>query len=172
MKQKPIHVNVDCARDFAAAVEPYIQNPNLYKSTNCYSYALGIPEAGIAVPGHLTKPEGRLYNYMARADYMRKLLTDDGLIEIDHADLARVQTQVIAVVIKEYFNGHVLKYHKDGTWSYQDGAGQPITNLDCDDKIITDPRNANMGFYDEFVGYFKLPETGIYYKANKQSPLL
>ncbi|MCS5595721.1 MAG: hypothetical protein NZ828_00545 [Alphaproteobacteria bacterium] len=165
------HKKVQCAEDFAAAVAPYKNTPELHKTTNCYSYALGINAAGFAVPGHLTKPEGRLYNYMARADYMRKLFKDDGLIEVGHADLADAHTQVIAVVIKEYFNGHVLKYHKDGTWSYQDGAGQPISNLDCDDKIITDPRNANMGFYDEFVGYFKLPETGIYYKANKQSPL-
>ena len=164
MKQSSIRVKVDCARDFAAAVEPYIQNPNLYKSTNCYSYALGIPEAGIAVPGHLTNPHGRLYNYMARADYMRNLFKDDGLIEIDHDDLPNTDTQVIAIVIKEYFNGHVLKYHKDGTWSYQDGAGQAITNLDCDNKIITDPRNANLGFYDEFVAYFKLPKKGLAYR--------
>jgi|TARA_R110002126_G_scaffold3263_2_gene18663 hypothetical protein len=149
------------AADFAAAVKPYHDNPELYKRTNCYSYALGLPELGCAVPGHLTDPSGRLYSHMAHADYMRKLFEKDGLIEISHDTLCIAKTQVIAVAIKEYFNGHVLKYHQDGTWSHQAGFAQPITNLDSDNKIIIDPRQANLGFYDEFVAYFKVPEAGL-----------
>jgi hypothetical protein len=161
MHNKLNHQIIPCARDFLAAANPYHDDPDLYKRTNCYSYALGLPQLGCAVPGHITDPSGRIYNHMARADYMRKLFKGDGLIEISHHDLPMTTTQVIAVAIKEYFNGHVLKYHQDGTWSQQGGFAQPITNLDSDGQIITDPRQATLGYYDEFVGYFKVPDTGI-----------
>lgn len=149
--------------NFNAATRPYREDADLYKHTNCYSYALGLPELGCAIPGHLAKRDGRLYNYMARADYLHQLFQDDGLIKIDHDAFSSAETQIIGVAVKEYFNAHVLKYHQDGTWSHQDGFGQPISNTDSDGKIITDLHNANLGFYDEFVAYFKVPARGIAY---------
>lgn len=170
MKQSSIHVKVECARDFAAAVDPYIQNPNLYKSTNCYSYALGIPEAGIAVPGHLTNLDGRVYHYMAYKDKMRELFREDGLIEIGEDELSCATTQVMAVLLIEYWSVHVVKYHQDGTWSHQNGAAGEVTNLNASGHIITAPLDAHKG-YDELVGYFKVPEEGLLYIPNAR-PIL
>ncbi len=150
-----------CA-NFEAAARPYTDDLTLYKHTNCYSYALGLPQLGIAVPGSLAS-FGQIYPYMFTAEHMRKLMAEDGLIEIDHDALAQSNTQVIGLVIKEYLSGHFLKYHQDGTWSQQDGFGGQITNRDCANQIITDLREANLGYYDAFIGYFKVPDTGLHF---------
>tara|TARA_R110002124_G_scaffold287216_2_gene471670 strand:+ start:103396 stop:103944 length:549 start_codon:yes stop_codon:yes gene_type:complete len=152
-----------CAKNFAQASALYQTPLNLSEQTNCLSYALGIPDAGMAVIGHLSNPNPILYHTMMYAEKIHELMEADGLVEIRKRNFSACEGQIIAVMIKEYHCGHVYKYHKDGTWSHQAGMGGEITNLDCDGQIITDLETANTGFYDELVGYYKMPDAGLRY---------
>jgi hypothetical protein len=152
-----------CAKNFAEASALYQQCPDLYKQTNCLSYALGIPDAGRAVIGHLSKPNPALYHTMMYGQKIHEFMEKDGLVEITKRNFAACEGQIIAVLVKEYECGHVYKYHKDGTWSHQRGIAGEITNLDYDGQILTDLEHGNTGFYDEIIGYYKVPDAGVNY---------
>lgn len=157
------HKTLSCAADFNEAAGIYNQHPALFKHTNCLAYALGLPELGQAIPGCLATHGSPLYENQNHADYLKPLLEKDGLQEVGEEALLNPDTQIIALCIREYQGGHIYKYHQDGTWSHQKGHGGEITNLDADGKIITDLKTANLGFCDELVAYYKVPDKGIKY---------
>lgn len=154
---------ITCSQDFEKTCLVYAQHPWLYKHTNCYSYALGLPEAGIAQPGHLAKTFGKVAQQDCRVERLKDLLNEDGLIEIAAEDVPYNDTQVIALMITAYQGAHFLKYHRDGTWSHQYGMSGPILDRDDDDKLMVDPYKVHLKSYDQCVGFFRTPAEGINY---------
>ena len=41
---------------------------------------------------------------------------------------------------------------RDGLWTHKPG-GNPVTNVDDSDNLITDPRNADRGPYTDFCSF-------------------
>ena len=48
---------------------------------------------------------------------------------------------------------HWWRKNADGTWYHKPGAS-PVRTVDASGNIIWDPRECDMGFYSEFLGYF------------------
>lgn len=162
------HPHTLCS-DFTEAAAPYLANRNLYKHTNCYSYALGLTEHGKGYPGQiahdpLKSPRGLRKEDMS-VQTLRALLTQgDGLRYVVEKDLLAYKEQaLIAAFVQAGQDCHFFRRHKDGLWSHQGGHGGKITNEDDYGFIIQDPRRAVIRGYDEFVGYFALPMQGLSY---------
>jgi|TARA_R110002126_G_scaffold3263_2_gene18662 hypothetical protein len=154
--------------DFASAAKPYCNQPELRHNSNCYTYALGIPEHGKATPGKLIHNKTRLGESMSCSEMklqtIYNALLRDGLKPIARPEYAPYEdAPVIAAFLAQEYDYHFYRLHKDGTWSHQGGRGGPISQRDENGGIIEDLFYADRGVYKDFIGYFTIPETGLRY---------
>lgn len=172
-KGRVVQKKVSLAKDFAEACVPYESTAKLREKTNCYTYALGIPEHGHGIPGYLTAPN----TLKSTAEYGKKItcsfifdqLVKDGLTPISEQDISPDSpVNIIAAFIASHQDYHFYRYHKDETWSHQTGSGGKLSCFDNNDDRITDIHCADHEKYKEFVGFFALPEEGIKYQTPKK----
>jgi hypothetical protein len=156
---------ITLAADFAEASRVYKENPDLKKSSNCYTYALGIPEHGKATPGQLSAfHKVSLSDEQVNPEYVYNALIDDGLIAIEESELENMgERSIIAAFVVEGDDFHFMRKHKDGYWSHQLGYKKDISMLDGNNDLITDPQLAEMGEYKDFIGFFAVAEAGLTY---------
>lgn len=163
------------AKDFKEACARYTANPKLRNDSNCYTYALGIPEHGHACPGSLHRGQGNKET-MDKADITAKnifnRLVKDGLRPIESTELKKQGAlNVIAACVSDKDDYHFYRMHRNNTWSHQKGYGGPISEFDNGDDMIFDPSIADRGRYKEFLGYFVLPEEGLTYAVKPKALL-
>jgi hypothetical protein len=134
---------------FITAVQPKI---------NCYTWALACPGIGWGIPGSLAKPEE---GFISTHDTLslRKLLLEDGLVEIDRRTAFDPAFHVISLRFRDD-DFHFYVRCADGTWSHKPGAKKP-RNRDREWQIIYDPENLCQPDYPTFGGYYAIPYNGI-----------
>lgn len=158
---------ISLATNFEAASAPFKAEQRIEANTNCYSYALGIPEHGMGAPGHLTAQpytDAKIFQpHEITSENIHKLMTEiDGLKPVELNDLSTVEgTNIIAAFICANEDAHFYRRHEDGTWSHHRGGIGGITNRDAKGDVITNPRTARRGIYNDFVGYYALPDAGL-----------
>lgn len=163
------HRAIKAAADFSEAAKPYVRDDKLKLHTNCYSYALGLHDHGKGFPGQLmhnpnSAPRSSNKSDMNISSIFEKLTQDDGLVLIAPDKISDIGDQrLIAAFVDEGVDCHFFTRHQDGTWSHQKGHGGKVTNEDDYGFIISDPRKAVIRDYDQFVGFFAAPETGLSY---------
>jgi hypothetical protein len=164
------------AADFAEASRVYKENPDLKKSSNCYTYALGIPDHGKGYPGQLLQNPQDASRSLPKAEItienlFSRLTQDDGLLAVKSMKLNDYTGHsIIAAFIETSENGgedcHFMRAHRDGTWSHQKGHGGMVSDEDDYGFKITNPQQAIMRHHDLFVGYFAVPKAGLAYYSD------
>lgn len=137
--------------------------------TNCLTYALNCPEMDHARIGELRQPQ-HLPRLSAPFDAARlkNELEKEGLREISERDAVTHKGHVIALLISPTYDYHFLRRDDNGAWSHKRVNAAP-RQTDSNGTIIRNPRDAFIkvnGFapYDQFGGYFAVPENGILFK--------
>lgn len=164
--QAIIQKKIALAKDFNEASQPYQFDLKLRSRTNCYSYALGIPEHHHAVPGYLTAPHlvksTEKYAKKITSKFIFDQLVKDGLMPITEAGVKKDSpVNIIAAFIAPHEDFHFYRYHQDGTWSHQKGYQGTLSIFDNNHDRIDDIFCADHEKFKEFVGFFALPEEGI-----------
>jgi hypothetical protein len=152
--------------DFNEAASPYRTNNSYRHYSNCYTYALGIPQHGKATPGKLIHNKRRTGERTNDGELKLQLiynaLIKDGLRPIPRPEYAPYKdAPVIAAFLSIDDDYHFYRQHKDGKWSHQQGYGGVLTDRDGQDALVEDPLYAERGRYKDFVGYFTIPEQGL-----------
>ncbi|MCC6598212.1 MAG: hypothetical protein IT559_05445 [Alphaproteobacteria bacterium] len=142
------------------------------KRSNCFAYSLNLPQSGWAIPGKLQQKYTRIaFGPKITKEHISNNLTEDGLEEISATEALSGKFHAIACLLKPYTphasfksaDFHFLRLdHKTGTWSHKPGPASPA-NTDENDQIITNPEKAHFFFYDQFCGFFAIPDEGISY---------
>lgn len=138
------------------------------QQTNCYTYALNIPDHGWARPGELlTRADIRkpLGDSEISIETIRDRVLTDGLIQVDIKDVTPQTHHVIAAVVSKHDDYHFYRLLTDGHWAHKRGNGE-VTMKDSSGDLITDPESCNRGKYKSFIGYFVVPEEGVLYRRD------
>ncbi|MGD9638812.1 MAG: hypothetical protein AB7U85_07110 [Alphaproteobacteria bacterium] len=131
-------------------------------NNNCYSYACNDPF------GHKGKPQpgekaGHCCENMTIADVTRASIKD-GLVkaELDKKGnpIPKDGCYVVALVVAEDYDYHWYRQDENGKWTHKMGSSDTF-DVDAGGQVITDPRYCNRGLYDQFGGFFYVPNNGI-----------
>lgn len=141
---------------------------SVLRGTNCYAYALNCPEAGWAVPGALTAPQGKVPTKIARLSVraMHKRVMADGLIPITEDEALSGETHAIAMVVAPGLDFHFLRRDVDGTWSDKGGQFEAVQNP----TIIRPSKDGLRDEYTKFAGYYAIPQNGVQYCPRMRIP--
>ncbi len=138
-------------------------SPIILAHTNCYAYALNVPSTGYAVPGHLTHPD--IYTSLGRLISLQKIqefLERDGLVKVSEKNALNNDGHFIALWVQPGFDYHFARRNKIGSWSHK-GGGKAVSWRDDFNRQIKIPELSYFQNYQEFGGYFELPESGVEY---------
>lgn len=140
---------------------------------NCYSYALNAPELGKQNLGGLT---GEIDDWLSEKtvrdiSFAFNHAVKDGLIPVnDEEQLDPDINHIIAVFVGvcswrwSIYDFHFFRLDEDRNWSHKPGA-TAIQKINCNGKA--ECRELLQHIYSQnkvlsnFVGYFKIPETGL-----------
>jgi hypothetical protein len=139
--------------------------PDVLASTNCYAFAADRP---LGHPGTFgPQPGDRHFRYLreiSRNEVSEKAEID-GFIPAGNNPVQREGHYLVALAISRNHDYHWYRQMPDGTWWHKPAPGKPVTNLDYDGKVITDPRTANRRNkryeYKHFGGFFHVPVSGL-----------
>lgn len=140
------------------------------KSTNCYSYALNIPDHGWGRPGELNKLLDDRECFSTREiteARIRERLQIDGLIEVALADVSPLTHHVIAAAIDKKKDYHFYRWLEDESWAHKLGY-DTVSTVDTSNRRIRSAEECARGRYTDFLGYFIVPEDGIVYTRNPE----
>ena len=162
------------------------KNEYLKEKTNCYSYAVNAQINPKSYSLEFMQPGQATGKKLNENDILDKnkilsLIKEDanklGFVfnSIESNEKCQEDCYKVAFVIdNQYKKGDIYKYdyhwyrqNSDGTWSHKPG-GTNVTKLDCDNKIIMNPLEANRNVgkglnYNLFVGFFTIKPLNIYY---------
>lgn len=137
--------------------------------SNCYAYALNLPESQWAIPGSVNQNVKRYRDEDMEPRALQKLLGQDGLQPITAVEARNGQVHAIACVLRLYEHFHedadfhfMRLDHATGLWSHKNGTAHP-EDIDDSRRLITDPEKTRFIGYEAFCGYFAIPEDGIPY---------
>lgn len=163
---KIVQKKISMAADFNAASAPYREKIGRRQHSNCYTYALGIPEHGKATPGQLVDEGEKFSRNNINVRYIYNALIHDGLLPMASAERSPYKdAPIIAAFVAHEKDYHFYRLHKDGTWSHQLGWRGMLSPCDENGGFITDPLYADRGRYKDFVGFFALPQEGLRYRV-------
>lgn len=155
------------------------ENATLSRYSNCYTYALNLPDSHCYNPGQLMgRKQAHLENRDLIKSAMHLSLINDGLKPITsyealtgkfHAVACRLRPHAPSTQKADY---HLLRFdHLEGTWSHQRGTRRPgwgadpnpPSNADDNGKFITNPERGKFKNHPQFLGYYAIPKDGILY---------
>lgn len=145
--------------------------PKLQHNTNCYCYALGMPEMGNAQPGSLIYAEpsysdiGEGFTIFNEED-VRDRVTSDGLIMISESEAMSGNVHAIAMTVATDDDFHFFLRDADGTWSDKMGCKAVQKNP----HITIPSKHALTDRYKKFAGYYTIPAQGIDYTPRLSIP--
>lgn len=136
---------------------------------NCYSYALNLVNHGKGWPGQLLWRTEKDYDDVdCTPEILREKLISDGLQPIEVSDVGAKKGHVVAAFMEACDSKspdfHFFRRDRNGRWSHKPGKGA-VRDTDFSGQRIKDIGSADTGTYTEFLGYFQVPESGIYYSA-------
>jgi hypothetical protein len=161
---------------------PHIWNDNVRTllSTNCYAYACDDPYHH----AYNDKPQPGMYmgiknremsNSAVRLAVMQDDQSRNALRKQRLIPLVRLRQEInnnspidvvnvpgyylIALVVAKGRDYHWYRQDDTGYWSHKPGHTQ-ATNLDASGKVITDPRDCNLGIYS-FTTFYFAPKGGV-----------
>jgi hypothetical protein len=116
---------------------------------NCYNYACNYRTDTFAQPGRATGQIYEAVNCMA----VRQAALRDALVDSPSKTIrCPNEGTLVALVIWPSVDFHWYRMGRDGLWTHKPG-GNPVTNVDDSDNLITDPRNADRGPYTDFCSF-------------------
>lgn len=118
-------------------------------TNNCYNYATNYLTDTFARPG---VGSGQTYPFPTSSKGVRDAAIRDGLLEKWATQKSGGQHTLVALFVSPGIDFHWYRLDSNGYWSHKPGV-RPVTNLDNDGKLITDPRTAARGVYTEFGGF-------------------
>lgn len=141
---------------------PLVPNPSIkFAEYNCYVHALGAPEIGARDIGSLRELHDTEYvadSVMAAFFYA----AEDGLEPIAPHEVSPEKAHIVGmfVSIAPYEDFHFVRLHQGNVWSNKPGNDNPcfIGQLEEWMPKYKKRYGAHGG---EFVGFFKVPETGL-----------
>lgn len=158
-------------KDLISLREDYWENDF---DTNCYAFALGldIPENEIMKDAYQLGVIGATVKQipmevLKELTYEERLILDLEVLDINRQDSTindssgfwignnYIDTWWIISLLSNGKNFHFIRKNYDGIWYQKWGYFAPVTNLDFDKKIITNPNEANFGEY-KLVKTYKL----------------
>ena len=94
----------------------------------------------------------------------REKILEDGLIEVDWSDIDPLKGRFLSAVLREnehHRNGdfHFYAWGRDGRCSQKQGH-EPITWITHE---VREPKDLLINGYNQYIGTFKVPESGIFY---------
>ena len=131
-----------------------------YGAGNCYTYSLNLRDKSWAHPGQLKWAiPWPMRDKSLCPEPVAQSLQKDGLVPVsDFEDGAHI----IAAFLALQQGPHFYRRHSDGTWSHKLGTTPPMAN-DFSGAVIHCPLQSDLGAFTEFVGFYKVPESGIEY---------
>jgi hypothetical protein len=137
-------------------------DPN-FRTGNCYTYALGVKALGLARPGQLKMAfSQQLPKSELNIQKISERLKKDGVIKIREHGGNKPIDQIFACFVAPELDYHFYRLHPDGTWSHKIGHDDP-DGYDFSHDTIHCPLNAKRGDYTDFVGFYRVPRTGLRY---------
>ncbi len=137
-------------------------DPN-FRTGNCYTYGLGVKAMGRVKPGQLCeKFQSSTPTDMITINGLIHLLRKDRLIRVRQHSGDRETNQILAGAVHEGTDYHFYRLQPNGNWSHKISYEDP-TLYDYSGNVITSPEMANRGNYADFVGYFRIPRSGLRY---------
>ncbi len=87
----------------------------------------------------------------------------NGFRRVDQTAFIPSQNHVIAAFIDNapYSDFHFVRLDGDGTWSHKGGSGGHPSKVTRTGNPPADIGTIGMPYHSTFVGYYKIPETGI-----------
>jgi hypothetical protein len=143
-----------------------IYEPDLWNNetreqlNNCYDYACNQITDSNAIPGRAGGYDLNFANPSAE-DLTNAVLADKLLPGDGKKCGCPGGYHLVAMVMRKVdhpsgWDYHFYRLDRNERWSHKRG-GDPVTNLDASDRLISDPRTADRGSYTEFCGFFCVP---------------
>jgi hypothetical protein len=139
---------------------------------NCYSYALRLMGHDMPTPGQLV--DRRMDMRLISRASVDTWLERDGLERVLQHSGDYLRDHIIAAFVSplsldsESIDYHFYSLDKDGTWSHKLG-NTAVTKEDSKGRAIHDPVTAARHYgefnYNEFVGFYRIPDDGIVYQV-------
>lgn len=119
-------------------------------SNNCYNYACNYRTDSFAQPGYAV---GEQYSSID-CNAVTAAAVKDMLVSGSRAsnECPKEGHLVALVVASNGWDYHWYRKGRNGYWSHKPGPGA-VTDLDNSGNLISDPRTADRGFYDEFCTF-------------------
>ena len=148
---------------------------NIIFNTNCYIYALNLPQNPYTGKGYLTWDHvqpgnlggnnqfGQLRGPFQKNTFIERVKKDlevigMEIVESTYDEVRKGKWWKVALAFENslYFNDyHWWRQNLDGTWSHKPGKNR-VQNTDNSDNIITNPETCNRGNYSTFAGFFMI----------------
>jgi len=124
--------------------------PTIQPFNNCYNYATNLRTNTFAQPGQAA---GAKYPSPIDCTGVKNGAIADKLENYDLDDMkCPKEGHLVALVVAPGWDYHWYRKGRDGYWTHKPGR-TPVTNVDDNQALITDPRTANRGMYTEFCGF-------------------
>ena len=151
LSAKPAPVKCACVPLY----EPDWWNDGAQKQlrNNCYNYACNYRTDTFAQPG---RANGNPITTAASCVGVKPCALSDALLDDTRPPSKVIKCPdegiLVALVIWPRWDYHWYRLGRDGYWTHKPGS-TPVTNLDNNGKLITDPRRADRGRYVDFCGF-------------------
>jgi len=123
-------------------------DPNRLSCNNCYNYATNYRTDNFAQPGMAS---GVTHN--TTCPTVIPAAVADGLINSPAAnDRCPKEGHLVALVMGPGWDYHWYRKGRNGYWTHKPG-GTPVTNVDNNGNLITDPRTAARDGYTQFCTF-------------------
>jgi len=175
-KAKVESIIAESLGDSSFRPEFWNNDPGRLVSNNCYTYALNcyfsdLKHCDFPRPGDRYSALHNMQEWWRRHNPldMERHLLNDGLRKVDTqlSMKARPGFYLVAcfVDLGATPDFHFMRQHPDGRWSQKIGAFSPVSDLDAENIVISDPRTASRqiryGHESRFLGFFEVPNNGI-----------
>ena len=143
-------------------------------TNNCYTYMLGVYRNVDGTPFRVNgKNPGELgghslmTSWLLDRDFVDMLVQNrvnsvDGfkMYPIEEGAVARDGFYKVALVLTPKYDIHWYRQNADGTWSHKPGTS-PVRFVDWSNEIIYNPKQSDLGLYEEFVNFYEVENINL-----------
>ena len=131
-------------------------NPDVQLDNNCYNYATDQITGTFAQPGSGSGYVSVSHVYEPfSCDLIDARVQSDGLQPHSCDEPCPDGQWRVGMAISDALQDYHFYREHDGFWAHKPGS-TPVTSLNDQDRLMTDPRTANRGSYSEFCGCYCL----------------
>ena len=163
--EKP-KMSIEEVKSYITLVTDFWENE---KTTNCYAFALDLPEENISKNAYQVGVLGAIrfgFNYvdLRMMSYDERLRLDLAALNIAVKEVSPDTETIIKplytdskfkyidcrwpiALFESDDNVHFLRKGRDGVWYHKYGYDSPVIDCDCAKRIITSPEECDLGRY-------------------------